>query len=161
MSIRATTPEDFDAFWPHFTSIIKAGDTYAINPDITQNEAYNLWCREPANSFVYEEEGEILGWYFIKANAMGPGDHVCNCGYMVSPNARGKGIATKLCEHSQRIGLELGFRAMQFNSVVSTNEVAVALWQKLGYQIIGTAPKAYRHKSKGYVDTHIMYKMLT
>jgi ribosomal protein S18 acetylase RimI-like enzyme len=96
----------------------------------------------------------------MKTNGMGPSNHICNCGYMISENSRGKGIARKLCKHSQQTALKLGFQAMQFNSVVSTNEIAVSLWQKLGYQIIGTVPRAYRHGRLGYVDTYIMHKQL-
>lgn len=91
---------------------------------------------------------------------MGPSKHICNCGYMVSEQARGKGIARQLCEHSQQIAKELGFSAMQFNSVVSSNKIAIKLWETLGYRIIGTIPKAYKHNQLGFVDSFIMYKAL-
>lgn len=111
-------------------------------------------------TFVIEKTDDLLGTYFIKPNQGGPGSHVCNCGYMVSSKARGMGLATKMCEHSQQIALELGFKAMQFNSVVSTNEGAVRLWQKLGFDIVGTLPKAFKHPTQGYVDAYVMYKWL-
>ncbi len=97
----------------------------------------------------------------IKANAAGPGDHVCNCGYMTAPAARGHGIAGKLCAHSLEVARKLGFSAMQFNSVVATNTVAVALWQKHGFEIVGTLPNAYRHARHGLVDCHVMFRSLT
>ena len=109
---------------------------------------------------MIKENDLILGSYYIKANASGPSSHISNCGFMVSPESRGKGIARKLCLHSQQVAIELGFTAMQFNSVVSTNDVAIKLWEKLGYKIIGTIPNAYKHKKHGFVDSFIMHKQL-
>lgn len=152
---------DFMAFWPTFQHIVAAQETYAIDTNISSEEAYRLWCQTPrATLAVKDESGTILGTYYLKANAAGPGDHVCNCGYMVAPTARGKGVARAMCDHSQQLARELGFSAMQFNSVVCTNEVAVALWQRLGFAIVGTVPNAYRHARLGSVDTHVMYKKL-
>ncbi|SBS30495.1 Acetyltransferase (GNAT) family protein [Marinomonas aquimarina] len=158
--IREMTRADFEAFWPTFSAVIKAQETYAYRSDMTLDEAYQIWCELPAKTYVWQEGDQILGSYYLKANAMGPGDHICNCGYMVSEQARGQGLATKLCQHSQDIARELGFQAMQFNAVVSSNEVAVKLWQKLGFSILGTVPNAYRHGRLGLVDCHIMYKSL-
>ncbi len=110
---------------------------------------------------VKDEQGALLGSYYLKANAAGPGQHVCNCGYMVTPQARGKGVASAMCEHSQQEAVTQGFKAMQFNAVVASNHVAVGLWQRLGFEIVGTVPNAYQHASLGYVDTHVMYKALT
>ena len=153
--------EDFTSFWPTFKAIVEAQETYAIDPDISFEAARELWCHTPKTSMVVKDEhGHVLGAYYLKANAAGPGDHICNCGYMVTPAARGKGVARAMCEHSQAQAKELGFQAMQYNAVVATNEVAVALWQKLGFQIVGTVPNAYRHARLGFVDTHVMYKAL-
>lgn len=154
------TKQDFREFWPVFKDVILQQETYAFDPQMDENRAYQIWCEEPIKAFVYEDNGQVMGSYYLKANAMGPSDHICNCGYMVSPQARGKGVARKLCEHSQQQALLLGFRAMQFNSVVSSNQIAVALWEKLGYEIIGTIPKAYRHPHLGLIDSYIMYKWL-
>lgn len=152
---------DFKTFWPAFQQIVAAQETYAIEPDITRDDAYRLWCISPRMTFVVKDAtGAILGTYYLKANAAGPGDHICNCGYMVADAARGKGVARAMCEHSQQQARELGFCAMQFNAVVSTNDVAVALWQRLGFAIVGTVPGAYRHAQYGDVDTHVMYKAL-
>lgn len=158
--IRETTKQDFEVFWPTFESIVKAQETYAFEPNMNFEEAYELWCISSSKSFIFEESGQILGSYFMRPNGVGPSGHICNCGYMVGEMARGKGIARTLCEHSQKIAIELGFQAMQFNSVVSANEIAVSLWQKLGFQIIGTVPSGYLHGRLGYVDTHIMHKQL-
>lgn len=158
--IREMTENDFKMFWPTFETIILAEQTYAFDSQMGYEEALQLWLKSPLKTYVFEEDGVILGSYYIKSNAMGPSAHISNCGYMVGEAARGKGIARKMCLHSQMIAKELGFKAMQFNSVVSTNEIAIKLWQKLGFDIIGTIPKAYKHKELGLVDAHIMHKHL-
>ncbi len=158
MQIKEITKSDFELFWPVFKDIIQAQETYAFDPDMDFETAYSMWCVNPQKSYVVIEDGLILGTYYIKANAAGPSGHISNCGYMVSPKSRGKGVARKLCLHSQEIAIELGYNAMQFNSVVSSNDIAVRLWLKLGYQIIGTIPKAYKHKQLGLIDSFIMHK---
>jgi ribosomal protein S18 acetylase RimI-like enzyme len=160
VKIRVATETDFDAIWPIFYEISSAGETYAYPRDTSKEEAQRLWMQLPRKTLVAEEEGEILGTYYIKTNQPGPGSHVCNCGYMVSSKARGKGIATAMCEHSQQIAVELGYLAMQFNFVASTNEGAIRLWSKLGFDTVGCLPKAFNHPSKGYVDALVMYKWL-
>lgn len=157
---REITQSDFELFWPTFSSVIQAQETYAFDPNMTLEQAYHLWCETPLKTYVFVENNVVLGSYFIKPNAMGPSQHICNCGYMVTDEARGKGIARKMCEHSQEQALLLSFEAMQFNSVVSTNDVAVQLWQKLGFNIIGTIPRAYKHGKLGYVDSYVMHKQL-
>ncbi len=160
MTIREATREDFEQIWPLFHEIVAAGETYAYPQDITREEALKIWMDAPRKTYVFEDGGQVLGTYFIKTNQAGPGDHVCNCGYMVSSAARGRGLATAMCEHSQDMARELGYKAMQFNCVVSTNEGAVRLWNKLGFATVGRLPKAFRHPSKGYVDALVMYKWL-
>jgi L-amino acid N-acyltransferase YncA len=160
MNIRLATREDFDQIWPIFHEIAAAGETYAYPRDINRDQALKLWLDIPRQTYVFEEAGKILGTYYIKTNQAGPGQHVCNCGYMVSSSARGRGLATEMCEHSQEIAKKLGYRAMQFNFVASTNEGAVRLWKKLGFEIVGSLPKAFNHPSKGFVDALLMYKWL-
>ena len=160
MNIRRMTHADFAAFWPVFAAIVSAQETYAYDPAMTPEQARALWCDLPLETWLAEEDGRLLGSYFLKPNAAGPGGHVCNCGYMVDPAARGKGVASALCEHSQARARERGFLAMQFNSVVSSNTTAVALWQKLGFAEVGRLPTAYRHSALGLVDCLVMYKWL-
>jgi len=160
VQISEITKSDFEAFWPVFKEVVIAQETYAFDPDIDFEAAYDLWCFLPQKTYVIKENGVILGSYYIKANASGPSSHISNCGYIVSPESRGKGIARKLCIHSQKVAIELGYSAMQFNSVVSTNEIAIKLWKKLGYEIIGIIPNAYKHKRLGLVNSFIMHKQL-
>ena len=160
MKIREVTQEDFDRIWPIFHEIAAAGETYAYPRDISREEALKLWMHAPRKTYVIEQDGTILGTYYIKTNQAGPGSHVCNCGYMVSPAARGRGLATAMCIHSQKIARELGYKAMQFNFVASTNEGAIRLWKQLGFDTVGRLPKAFYHPSKGYVDALVMYKWL-
>ncbi len=159
--IRAFRESDWPGVWSILEPVFRAGRTYAIDIDITENAARDLWITAPTATFVSEgEHGEVLGTYYIKPNHHGPGDHVCNCGYVVAASARGQGVATAMCEHSQARAVQLGFRAMQFNLVVSTNLGAVRLWEKLGFDTVGRLPGAFRHPDEGYVDALVMYKQL-
>ncbi|MFS2161353.1 N-acetyltransferase family protein [Pseudomonas sp. Pseusp122] len=161
IQLRPMTREDFEHFWPTFHAVASAQQTYAYDPQLNQEQARQLWMDLPLHTWVAEDEqGRLLGSYYLKANAAGPGSHVCNCGYMVSEAARGRGVARLMCEHSQQLARDSGFLAMQFNSVVSSNDVAVALWQKLGFEIVGRLPRAYRHAQLGLVDCLVMYKWL-
>jgi ribosomal protein S18 acetylase RimI-like enzyme len=159
--IRPLVQSDWPAVWRIIEPVFRAGDTYSFAADITEEEALRAWVEVPAATFVAEDEtGTILGSYYLKANQPGRGAHVCNCGYLVGEAARGKGIASALCEHSQQAAVKRGFRAMQYNLVVSTNTGAVRLWKKHGFEIVGTLPEAFLHPSKGYVDAYVMYKKL-
>jgi ribosomal protein S18 acetylase RimI-like enzyme len=160
MIIREATPDDYPLIWPLLREVFRRGDTYAVPSTINEEEARRLWMEAPLRTYVAEDDGDILGTYKLSHNSAGGGDHVCNCGYIVSPRAQGNGLATAMCEHSQKMALELGFKAMQYNMVVSTNESAVRLWQKLGFEIVGTLPRGFNHPQEGYVDGHIMYKWL-
>jgi L-amino acid N-acyltransferase YncA len=160
MRIREATGADFEQIWPIFSEIVRAGETYAYARNTTKDEGRKLWIDAPRKTFVLEEDGTILGTYYIKTNQAGPGDHVCNCGYMVSSAARGRGVATAMCEHSQEVARALGYKAMQFNFVASSNEGAVKLWNQLGFATVGRLPNAFDHPTKGYVDALVMYKWL-
>ena len=160
MPIREARDADFDAIWPIFRAIAAKGDTYAYPVDTDKAEACRLWMEQPRKTFVVEEAGQILGTYYLKTNQPGPGAHVCNCGYMVAESARGKGLATALCAHSQRVAVDLGYQARQFNFVASSNAGAVALWTKLGFETVGRLPRAFAHPERGLVDALVMYKWL-
>lgn len=160
MIMREATEADFDKIWPIFQQIVSAGDTYAYSQDTTKEQAINIWLKIPQKTFVFEQDGEVLGTYYLKTNQAGPGNHVCNCGYMVSSQARGKGLATSMCHHSQEIAKQFGYKAMQFNFVASSNEGAIRLWEKLGFEVVGKLPKAFDHPTKGYIDSLVMYKWL-
>jgi len=161
VDIRPFEKSDWNATWRILEPVFRAGETYAFSPDITEEESYNTWIEVPSATFVaVEEKNRIVGTYYIKKNQPGPGSHICNCGYIVAEQSRGKGIASAMCEHSQREAVSRGFRAMQYNLVVSSNEGAVRLWKKLGFEVIGTVPEAFRHHRLGYVDAFVMYKKL-
>ena len=161
LEIREATDADFERIWSIFQPTAAADEIYAYAPDVTKAEGRHLWMELPRKTFVADDDGELLGTYYIKTNQAGPGAHVCNGGYMVAITARGRGIATAMCEHSQKIALELGYEAMQFNFVASTNEGAVRLWQKFGFEIVGRLPGAFKHPLQGNVDALVMYKWLT
>jgi ribosomal protein S18 acetylase RimI-like enzyme len=160
MIIREASGEDFDRIWPIFREVVRAGETYAYERDTTEEEARALWMEAPRKTYVAEEDGVVLGTYYIKTNQAGPGRHVCNCGYMVSSAARGRGVATAMCEHSQEVARSLGYRAMQFNFVAASNEGAIRLWRSLGFEVVGRLPKAFEHPEQGLVDALVMYRWL-
>lgn len=160
--IRQAEANDWPQIWQVLAPVLRAGDTYSYAQDITPEQARQVWLELPAATFVaVKPDGEMVGTYYLKANQPGQGSHVCNCGYVVSPAARGRGVASALCRDSQERAIALGFRSMQFNLVVSTNEAAVRLWQKLGFAIVGTLPEAFNHPAHGYVDAFVMYKHLS
>ncbi len=160
MDIRPFQPQDWPAVWAILEPVFRAGATYSFATDISESEARHAWLDAPSRTYVALANGELLGTYYIKPNQPGLGAHVCNCGYVVAEQARGRGLASAMCEHSQQIAREMGFRAMQYNLVVSTNEGAVRLWQKLGFDIVGRLPGAFNHAEHGYVDALILYKVL-
>ena len=161
IKIRPIEERDWSDIWSIIEPVFRAGETYAFSPEITKEEAYKVWVIIPAETFVAtDESNNILGTYYLKPNQPALGSHVCNCGYIVNVNARGKGVASAMCEHSQRKAVARGFRAMQYNLVVSTNEGAVRLWKKHGFEVIGTLPKAFCHPQLGFVDAYVMYKQL-
>lgn len=160
MHIRQATEADFEPIWAIFKAVIKTGDTYTFSPTTPKEDLKKHWFADYMNTFVAEESNKVLGTYIIKPNQIDLGNHIANCGYMVHPNEQGKGIGQKLCEHSIYFAKERGYIGIQFNIVVSTNIGAVKLWEKLGFSIIGTTPKGFRHAQLGFVDTFIMFKEL-
>ncbi|MEZ4905830.1 MAG: GNAT family N-acetyltransferase [Spirosomataceae bacterium] len=162
MEIRqADKQADFDKVWDIFKSVISTGDTYVFDPNTPKNNLHKYWFADEMNTFVAVDNGEIVGTYIIKPNQIDLGNHIANCGYMVSPKHHGHGIGKLLCQHSIDFAKKTGYSGIQFNMVVSTNKNAVKLWQQFGFDIIGKTPKAFRHQTFGLVDTYIMYKDLT
>lgn len=159
--IRPFEPADWPALWPLLRDIFARGDTYAFAPDSSEAEIHKAWIETPEATFVgCAPDGSLLGSYLLKPNQPGLGSHVANCGYVVAPAARGQGLASRMCEHSQAEALRRGYRSMQFNLVVSSNTGAVRLWQQLGFRIVGTLPGAFHHRDLGDVDAHVMFKQL-
>ena len=160
LEIKLARNDRFDTIWPVIHEILSTGDTYPFAPETNRDAAFQIWMKKPQATYVAYLDGEVVGTYYIKANQPGLGAHVCNCGYMVSSGARGKGIGRAMCKHSLAEARKLGFKAMQFNLVVSTNTGAVKLWQDLGFEIIGRLSKAFNHREKGFVDAFVMYQWL-
>lgn len=159
-TIRPATSQDHDAVWSIFHDVISAGDTYAFDSAMPREAALAYWFQPGARAFVAESGGRILGIYHLKPNQAGPGAHVANAAFMVPALARGRGVGRRLGEGCVAEARRLGFRAIQFNFVVSTNDAAVQLWQQLGFRIVGTLPGAFRHPTLGYVDAFVMYLAL-
>jgi ribosomal protein S18 acetylase RimI-like enzyme len=157
---KAVAAQDDDALWGILEPIIRAGETYTQPRNMSREDALALWFSPGNEVFIAEDGGEIVGTYFLKANQKGGGAHVANCGYMTAPHATGRGVARAMCSHSLERALERGFRAMQFNFVVGTNERAVRLWQSFGFEIVGRLPGAFQHPTLGFVDALVMYREL-
>lgn len=139
---------------------IRDGTTYALDPDLSEADALAYWMGADKETFVATEAGEIVGTYYMRPNQAGGGRHVCNCGYMTSAAAVGRGIASRMCRHSLDHARTQGYRAMQFNFVVSTNVGAIRLWQRMGFERVGTLPGAFRHPTSGFVDALVMFRAL-
>jgi L-amino acid N-acyltransferase YncA len=158
--VRAATANDSDAIWAVMQPIVNAGETYPLPRDVDKESALGWWFSQGHEVFVAEENRKIIGTYFLKANQRGGGQHVANCGYMTDVSATGRGVARAMRGHSLDRARACGFRAMQFNFVVSSNERAVRLWQSFGFEIVGTLPGAFRRPKLGYVDAYVMYRTL-
>lgn len=169
ISIREAHDSDREAIWQIFQEVIAAGETYPLEKTISRDDALGYWYQHNAHIYVAEldrlkrsslkDAREIVGSYSLHANQSGGGAHVANAGFIVAGSARGQGIGRAMGEHCLNEARRLGFRAMQFNFVISTNP-AVKLWQDLGMNIVGTLPGAFRHPKRGYVDVYVMYQHL-
>jgi len=181
MKIRLATEADRDAIWNIFNEVVVAGDTYALDRNMSREDALAYWFAPGTHAYVAEEDAagdgiaihgkptaspaairarEIVGTYIVRPNQAGGGSHVANAAFMVAESARGQGIGRAMAEHCLSEARRLGFRAMQFNFVISTNTAAIHLWQELGFKIVGTLPDAFRYSEKGYVDVYVMYRSL-
>src|SRR5439155_24760779 len=178
------TELDHDAVWIIFQEIIAAGDTYAFDPQMSREEALAYWFRADTLTFVAEDDREsigeadsflrtatpsptgemkkrvIVGTYILRPNQAGGGSHLANAAFMVAPDAQGSGVGREMAEHCLDQARRMGFRAMQFSFVVSTNAPAIHLWEQLGFKIVGTLPGAFHHPEKGYVDVYVLYRSL-
>ena len=161
LQIRPATPLDSDSIWTIFHAVAARGDTYAFDPTVSRQEALAYWLQTSNRCYVAERQGAIIGSYILRANYPGLGSHVANAAFMVSPEARRVGVGRAMGEHSLKEARRLGFRAMQFNFVVSTNEPAIHLWQELGFQVVGTLPGAFRHSNGAFVDAYVMFRSLS
>ena len=157
---KAVATQDEEALWSILKPVICAGETYPLPRDMDRQSALAYWFSPGHEVFVAEDNGRVIGTYFLKANQKGGGAHVANCGYMTAPHATGRGVARAMCAHSLERARECGFRAMQFNFVVSSNERAVRLWQSFGFEIVGRLPQVFEHPQLGFVDAFVMYRKL-
>ena len=157
MDIRPASADDWPEIWPIWHRVVAAGESYCWEPDTGQSAARELWMLPPPAEVWVAVDRTVVGTALVKPNQPGLGDHVANASFMVEPGAAGRGVGRPLAERVIARARETGYRAMQFNAVVSTNERAVRLWRSLGFEIVGTVPRAFRHRTLGPVDLHIMY----
>ena len=158
--IRKAEDKDWPAVWKIIKAVITGGDTYVYPPDSPEGDMLEYWLSPDKHTYVADLEGGIVATFWLKANQPGLGSHVANAAYMVSPDAAGRGIGKQIALWSLDEARRLGFTAMQFNFVVKSNEVAVRLWQKIGFEIIGEIPNAFDHAQNGLTNAYIMYRKL-
>jgi L-amino acid N-acyltransferase YncA len=157
---REALEPDRDAVWRIFHAVVADGDTYVFDPETPRDEALAYWFHPTVRTYVAENDGQVVGTYILKPNQPGLGSHVANAAFMVAAATRGLGVGRAMCEHSLSEARRLGYRGMQFNFVVSTNQSAVRLWERLGFKIVGRLPGAFRHRTQGFVDAFVMYRSL-
>jgi ribosomal protein S18 acetylase RimI-like enzyme len=160
IAIRAATETDRETVWAMLEPVIRAGEVFALPVEMTREQALEYWFADGNLVFVAEEDGQLLGAYYLRANQKGGGSHVANCGYLTAGRSLGRGVAGAMCAHSLEFAKSVGFRAMQFNFVVNTNEAAVHLWRKHGFEVVGRLPGAFQHPSLGFVDVLVMFREL-
>lgn len=160
MQIRPATAADDDSIWRMLEPVFRAGETYCVPSDIGREAALDYWSGAPHQVYVAEENGTTLGTYFLTPNQKGGGAHVCNCGFVTATGTTGKGVARHMLRHALDTAKAAGFRAMQFNFVVATNERAIAIWESHGFETVGRLPGAFLHPREGYVDALVMYRAL-
>ena len=158
--IRAATSADREAIWSILEPTIRLGETYTLPRDVSRDDALAFWFAPGHETFVADIDGRTAGTYFLRQNQAGGGRHVANCGYITGPRAVGRGVGRAMLEHSLARAKARGFRAMQFNFVVSSNERAVRTWQGYGFEIVGRLPQAFAHPRLGFVDALVMFKVL-
>ncbi len=161
MEVREASDQDWPAIWPVVEATVRAGDTYAYDPGLTAEQGRELWMAAPPGATAVAVDGSrVLGTARMGPNRDGPGSHVGTAAFMVSPDARGRGVGRALATYVVAWHREHGFRGIQFNAVVETNTAAVALWRSLGFTLVGTVPGAFLHPVHGYVGLHVMYLSL-
>jgi L-amino acid N-acyltransferase YncA len=161
MDIRPATAADHDALWAIWSEVVSSGVAFAYDEQTTRDQAIDFWYGSSTCCWVATDSvSQVTGSYYLRPNQPGRGNHVANAGYMVSADGQGHGVGRALAEHSIAEARRLGFSAMQFNFVVASNTAAVALWQRLGFRVIGTIPAAFRHADLGMVDALVMHRFL-
>ncbi|MCM0042514.1 MAG: GNAT family N-acetyltransferase [Algoriphagus sp.] len=161
LAARIATHEDQEVLWGVLEPMIRMGGTYVFSLDKTKESMMAYWMGADKVTFAVENEGVVVGTFYLKANQEGLGDHICNAGFVVSRDAEGLGVGRWMGEFAQVEAKSRGFLAMQFNFVIQSNQKAVHLWKSLGFSVIGEIPEAYRHPHLGLVPALIFYKKLT
>lgn len=160
MHIRRALAADFPAMWPIFQEVVATETSYMFAADTSEADAFDYWFGPGVASYVAEEDGAIAGMVKLVPNQRDLGNHVANASFMVAARFSGRGVGTLLGRHCLVVAKQAGYLAMQFNLVISTNHAAVKLWQKLGFTIVGTLPRVFRHGTLGLVDAYVMYRSL-
>jgi len=160
LTIRPLQRAEFDKVWPMFRAIVRAGKTYSYDPATTREEAEAIWCAPEKTPFIAEVDGQPVGTFYLRPNQLGLGNHIANGGFMVVPDQVGKGYGTEMAKRMVAEARQAGYHGMQFNFVVEDNDHSLRIWQKLGFEIVGRVPDAFRHAEKGLMAVYILYRKL-
>jgi len=161
LQVRPLEAADWPAVWALLAPVFRAGETFPHDPAITETEAQVAWVEQSQAVMVaVDASGAVVGTYYLRPNSLTLGAHVANAGYVVAEPCLRQGIGSRLCQHSLQAARRLGFRALQFNLVVSTNTAGLRCWQRNGFQVVGTLPGAFCHRQLGYVDAVVMFQGL-
>ena len=162
LKLTQATQADANQIWSLLQPVFRLGEPYPVDPQISRDEALDYWTKEGKTAFIAWSNGQAVGTYYIRPNALGGGKHVCNCGFMTASEARGKGVARHMLEHALAEAKHQGYQAMQFNYVLENNDRAIAVWKSYGFETIGRVPQGFLlpQPKQGYVDVLIMHKHL-
>ena len=161
IEIREFVETDWPQVWLIIRDVVQAQDTFPYDPSMTAAQAHDAWIeRPPGLTVVAVDDGRVLGTAKVGPNRPGPGSHVATASFMVTGEARGRGVGTALCRFALDWARKRGFAGIQFNAVVETNHSAVDLYKRLGFRVIGTVPGAFAHPRLGRVGLHVMYREL-
>jgi L-amino acid N-acyltransferase YncA len=161
-TIRDGRLEDFEEIYSIFRHVLEEGKTYSYTlEEMTPDRSLAYWMSAPGtHCFVADAKGKVAGVCAVRPNRTGRGGHVANASFIVHPSYRKQGIAKAMGKKALSFAKKEGYKAMQFNFVVSANQTAVELWMDFGFKVVGTLPKNFKHATKGKVDVYIMHKFL-
>lgn len=159
-ALRLFHPNDEEELYQIFREVVESGSQFPYECSSTKEFRQQFFAPHGKVYVCHTLAGEVVGGFFLKANFSGRSSHIANAAYMIHSTYRGKGVGSLLIKASLHLAKDLGFQAMQFNMVLSQNRLAVKLYQKLGFNIVGTLPEAVRNPDGSYQDGYVLHRKL-
>lgn len=152
--------KDEKGLYAIFREVVDSGSQFPYECSSIE-EFHRQFFTPQARVYVcHSFDGKVVGGFYLRANFSGRSSHIANAAYMVHNTYRGKGVGSLLVKASLHLAKDLGLHAMQFNMVLSQNRLAVKLYERLGFNIVGTIPQAIRNPDGSYQDGLVMYRKL-